>query len=385
MSIHVFRLREIKLISIPTVKFLFRNVLMNIGMSPQEPNESNVANNEQKQQLDDEVVKGDILLEAEKRYNDDRLLEAARLLHDYENDESLNEVHRDILEKARDCEEFLCEIKMDIVGDEHKEKQEKAAKKSDDDCYGRWVKQITTSCSGRTTDIYYMLDKETKTQLSLRVDTPIEKSLLVPLLSVLNECELYPTWLPSWSIPRMGIRKVTKLSQKGRVSQIIIVTVDVPWPLQTREVVISAVGVDDIDDHGEIVVRLHSLHTGEENGLVPPPDKRDDVIRIDFNGGFVFRKHVVKDDDTPTNGDDEDLIMTSFQSSIDSKLNTLPKPLLNFVLRQAFGMMWSMLLRVAEEVRDGKRPEHAKAIADKRDVLYNWVDERVGLMLETKS
>jgi len=358
-------------------------------MSPQEPikDSSIVAENEQKQQLDGNdngavVEKGDILLEAEKRYDDDRLLEAARLLRDHENDETvtLDEVHRAILEKARDCEEFLKEIKSDIVGDD----QEKAV--SEDDFYGRWNRQTTTSCSGRTTNIYYMLDKETKTQLSLRVDTPIEKSLLIPLLSVLNESELYPTWLPSWKVPRMGIRKVQKLSQKGRVSQIIVVTVDVPWPLQTREVVISAVGVDDIDDRGEIVVRLHSLHTGDENGLVPPPDEKDGVIRIDFDGGFVFRKHVVNDDDdnVEIHASTEDLIMTSFQSSIDSKLNTLPKPLLNFVLRQAFGMMWSMLLRVAEEVRDGKRPEHAKAISAKREVLYDWVDERVGLMLEMK-
>eukprot|EP00816_Leptocylindrus_hargravesii_P004794 CAMPEP_0196825804 /NCGR_PEP_ID=MMETSP1362-20130617/93265_1 /TAXON_ID=163516 /ORGANISM="Leptocylindrus danicus, Strain CCMP1856" /LENGTH=364 /DNA_ID=CAMNT_0042206295 /DNA_START=4875 /DNA_END=5969 /DNA_ORIENTATION=- len=364
-------------------------------MSPQEPNESNVAENEQKQQLDGNGVvlqKGDIFLEAQKRYDDDRLLEAARLLRGHENDETtttLNEVHRAILEKARDCEEFLKEIKSDIVGDDGHRANDQEKAVSEDDFYGRWNKQTTTSCSGRMTNIYYMLDKETKTQLSLRVDTPIEKSLLIPLLSVLNESELYPTWLPSWKVPRMGIRKVRKLSQKGRVSQIIVVTVDVPWPLQTREVVISAVGVDDIDDRGEIVVRLHSLHTGDENGLVPPPDENDDVIRIDFDGGFVFRKHVVNDDDNDGiggdfDGDGEDLIMTSFQSSIDSKLNTLPKPLLNFVLRQAFGMMWSMLLRVAEEVRDGKRPEHAKAIAAKREVLYDWVDERVGLMLEMK-
>jgi hypothetical protein len=41
-----------------------------------------------------------------------------------------------------------------------------------------------------------------------------------------------------------------------------------------------------------------------------------------------------------------------------------------------------MLLGVAEEIRDGKRPLHAEAIHKKRKHLYDWVDERIATMLD---
>ena len=39
--------------------------------------------------------------------------------------------------------------------------------------------------------------------------------------------------------------------------------------------------------------------------------------------------------------------------------------------------MWAMFLKVAEEIREGSRPEHAQAIAAKREEIYDWVDKRI--------
>lgn len=343
-----------------------------------------------------------ILLNAEKLYNDDKLLQAARLLYplieDRHRSGSFNKVHLDILEKAQDCENFMTDIKSKRARDE--ESTETETGEHDGAKFGRWIKQSTTKCRDRKTDIHYMLDEETQSQLSLRVDTAVEKSLLIPLLSVLNESELYTTWLPSWSIPRMGIRACDKLSQTGRVSQVTVLTIDVPWPLQTREAVINAVGVDDIDERGEIVVRLKCLDTdADEDGVVfSALNNKEEVVQVGFEGGFVFRKYdmniadgceeeAADDDSSCTGGNDDekeedDLIMVSYQSITDAKLKHIPTPLLNFVLRTVVEMMWSNLLHVAEEVRDGARPLHAKLISDKREVLYDWLEQRVNTMLE---
>jgi len=332
-----------------------------------------------------------ILLNAEALYNDDKLLQAARILRplfEQHQTSSFAKVHRDIFEKAQDCEKFITEIKS--RRNEENDAELSGDQGNDNGHFGRWMKQSTTKCRDRRTDIHYMLDEETQSQLSLRVDTPIEKSLFIPLLSVLNESELYTTWLPSWSLPRMGVRACDKLCQTGRVSQVTALTIDLPWPLQTREAIISAIGVDDIAELGEIVVRIKCI---DDDGLVRPHEmakEKNEVVRVDFEGGFVFRKcestggcndveGLYNDESEAEN--EEDLIMVSYQSKTDAKLSHIPESLLNFVLRNAVEMTWDNLLHVAEEVRDGARPLHAGKILDKHEVLYGWLEKRVDAML----
>ena len=66
---------------------------------------------------------------------------------------------------------------------------------------------------------------------------------------------------------------------------------------------------------------------------------------------------------------------------VDSKVSYIPLGLINFVTRTVLGTMWSALLSVAEEVRDGKRPLHQEMIDEKQE-LYDWVNARVGVMIE---
>ena len=130
--------------------------------------------------------------------------------------------------------------------------------------------------------------------------------MLVPFLSVLNESELYASWLPNWSVPRFRVRRSEKLAQRGRVSQVVLVTVDLPWPFSAREVVLDACGVDDIDATGDICVLVRALGEDANGGagddatritrlekegtdasttfVVPSVDEAD-TVRIGFEGG----------------------------------------------------------------------------------------------------
>jgi len=161
----------------------------------------------------------------------------------------------------------------------------------------------------RDVSVYYRTDKKTGSKLNARVESPIEAEMLVPFLSVLNESELYASWLPNWSVPRFRVRRSEKLAQRGRVSQVVLVTVDLPWPFSAREVVLDACGVDDIDATGDICVLVRALgedadgdagenapisHLEKEGTdasttfVVPSVDEAD-TVRIGFEGGFLFR------------------------------------------------------------------------------------------------
>jgi hypothetical protein len=99
----------------------------------------------------------------------------------------------------------------------------------DPDSDGSWKKQGEQH-GKRDVLIYYKVDD--KARLTCRIETAIEASLLVPILSVMNESELYATWIPSWTIPKLGIDYSELLEQTSRVAQIIRIGVNVPWPVR---------------------------------------------------------------------------------------------------------------------------------------------------------
>ena len=62
-----------------------------------------------------------------------------------------------------------------------------------------WTKQ-SESHGDRDFFVYYQVGKDTN-KLFCRIESSIESSLLVPLLSVFNESSLYQEWMPSWKKP----------------------------------------------------------------------------------------------------------------------------------------------------------------------------------------
>lgn len=239
-----------------------------------------------------------------------------------------------------------------------------------------------TSSSERTR-IYYRCD--TERTLSVRVETAIGRNLLVPLLSVLNESELYSSWLPRWTTPtRLGVRESTKIAQVGRCSQLVVITCDAPWPMETRQVVLDAVAFDDMFANGDIGVLLRTRDC-HEDARVPPKPTDEEVTRIDVDGAFLFRRvprdwGSVGDEDSCDIARDD--ILATFGFTVDPKLDFIPTWLLNFIVRTVIGTLWGAFIRVAEEVRDGLRPAHAEVITKKRAELYDWVEERAQRMFD---
>lgn len=287
----------------------------------------------------EETCDNAVFQRVDKLAEDDRLLEAARCLREL-GPKNLKKQHEKILKQGKMCEELIESIES--IPDD------KSWKKSKD---------------GEVT-VYYKIDPEL---ITCKIESPIDKSLLCPLLSVLNETELFDTWIPNFTVPRFKVRRSVKLQQQSRVSQLILVSLAVPWPLPGREVVVEAVGLDDIDTNGNIFVMLE----GKKNGdFIPPPEPK--TVRVKFRGGFLFRKYT------------EDVVLASLYFTYDKSQIFLPHSFLNFLLKIAFGKIFKKFIKVAEDIRDGRRPKHNHAIQMKRAELYDWIDDRVLSLVANK-
>lgn len=154
-------------------------------------------------------------------FHDDKILPAARILlqaYPGGNDEARvnSDKHSTILEHAEACERLVACLQED----------------KEDEWVGGKAKVSTVAHHGDTAIYYKIMDAAGTTttaaekvvnRLQCRLQTPISESLLVPIISVLNESQLYHTWIPSWTFPvKFGVRRVEKLKQVGRCSQVII-------------------------------------------------------------------------------------------------------------------------------------------------------------------
>jgi len=230
--------------------------------------------------------------------------------------------------------------------------------------------------------VYYRHTEEN--QLECRLDSVIESSLLIPMISVFNESDLFETWMPSFKYPiKMGVESSVKLKEEGRGNQIIRVTANMPWPYKRRECTQHAVAVDVIIDQGAIAIHVLT-ETSKDNPDVP--ESAPGVVRIDLSMDMIIRgcplDHPLlkksKDHQYP---EGEELILISMTNWVDPHISGVHPSIINYVSRTVFGRMWCALLSVAEEVRDGKRMKHMEAIRQ-NPVLYEWIRQRVDAMME---
>jgi hypothetical protein len=331
-----------------------------------QPGEEVTAHKLQEEKKDEEGTVTDLLAKAEELYEDEKLFEASRILKTIDPSQ-LNEKHNTIIVNSKRGERTVKDLKCSVDGDNN-----------------GWVMHGVSKGEFPTLTAHKLEKGGGKDmKLKARCETPIDRSMLSPIISVLNETELYQTWLPSWTVPKFRVKKCEKLSQRGRCSQIIILTFEVPWPIANREVVLCADGFEDIDENGDIAIIIQSLDTGDEDGLVPPPDSNS-TVRIDVDGGFLFRKcpedHPALLNDEKDGSEDSKVLVT-FAASMNPKMKLLPQSFLNFLVKVAFGFAWNILLKIARDVRDGKREDHQKAIAEKRESLYDWVEVKLKQLL----
>jgi hypothetical protein len=244
---------------------------------------------------------------------------------------------------------------------------------------GDWLKQGETHGRYDFTVYYKIADGG---RLTCRVESPIPVSLLVPILSVLNESDLYQTWIPSWKRPfRMGVRESRNIFQDTRGHQVIQVHCDVPWPMAPREALFDVQAVDDIDENGFIIAKMTSIDDSTARNLPDSfhvPDVADGMERCDFDGAVLFRccpidhlNYASMKEKFPN----EELLLLQFLVYFDARMAFVPHSLINFVTRTAMGIIWNQLMTIAEQVQNGARKEHKDAIS-KKAAFYQWVDDR---------
>ena len=186
--------------------------------------------------MDDEGL----IAEAEKLASEERLFGAARLLRMVKDTEILSEKHHEILGWEQTIQASM-----------------KILLESPDKEGSTWTKQSENQ-GERNFLVYYQVDAATN-QLFCRIESAIEGSLLVPILSVFNESDLYETWMPYWKRPvTLGCRETKMLKEASRGNQIIQVTVDMPFGFSTRETVFHTIAVDAIEEEGAIAIEVVS-------------------------------------------------------------------------------------------------------------------------------
>jgi hypothetical protein len=160
-----------------------------------------------------------ILQEALRLYEDDKVLYAARLLQSI-NSKYFEAIHHHIIHEGAIFQQLL----EQSSSHHHKHCTRSLGGSSPKD--NEWIKQGERHGKYNFC-IYYKISKEN--HLTCRIETPIAPDMLVPLLSVLvrlivhsvkliklisdspglfqNESELYQTWIPQYKVPKFEVTK----------------------------------------------------------------------------------------------------------------------------------------------------------------------------------
>ena len=328
----------------------------------------------------------ELLKQAKTHYNEEQLLASARLLRKVKDRALLGRRKEEdppdfqnILDNAKIIEQAVDDLLSDPF------------------THGGWKINHNHNASYNTT-IYHKIVKQEAglfgdniPTFTCRVETPVSSDLLIPLLSVLNESSLYDTWIPSWKKPfQLGISKSEQLFKASRGHQIIRTQLNLPWPLKAKEVLMDVTAVDDIDSQGFIIAKLRTLK--DATSTIPKgftiPELPKNVVRTDFDGALLFRpcpKDHPNYESTRFNYPEEHLILLQYTISL--PLSGLPpflKGLVDFITEKVIIRVWNMLLRVAEEVRDGKRSDHLQAIEEKSE-SYDWMHHRCQILLHGRN
>ncbi|GKY96051.1 hypothetical protein MPSEU_000565300 [Mayamaea pseudoterrestris] len=323
-----------------------------------------------------------LLRDAKEHLSYQRYLHAARSFAKVSDPQLLNKKDMKCIEMAQEIQEVLDELLEPPLDDENHA------------AHG-WIKQEETHSDKFDSQIFYRVDRDHKKKSSAifcRIESPIDDDMLVPLMAVLNESDFYSTWMPNYEKPiRLKVQSSQKLREMDRGNQLIAVRVDMPFPFSCRECIMHAFSVDDIDDSRSIIIKVKSVNTDpgvdlddSYCGSKVSPQVDKGVIRVDFEAGFLIRKcppsHVLL---TKAKHKYTNPLLISVTQCADAHVGMVPMSMINFFTKSVVGKMWQSLLTVAQEIRDGKRPEHAKAVEAKGE-LYDWVKQRVHVLVQNE-
>mmetsp|Transcript_610 Transcript_610/g.957 ORF Transcript_610/g.957 Transcript_610/m.957 type:complete len:366 (-) Transcript_610:163-1260(-) len=318
-----------------------------------------------------------LLAEATKLAEEEKILAAGRVLSKVKDTQELSESHRKIAEYADDCEKSIADLRIDPIGGGWKYHGKTAGSFKEETKDGVSVKGLFLPST-----VYYKVGE--KCQLDIRIETPIAESLLIPLLSVLNETELFTEWIPSWKTPRIGFRSVEDLQKRGLASRIIRIVTDTPWPLTARELFLDILAIDDIDQGGFCGIKLRSLKKDHDEPGIPAPNP--EFTPVKFDGIFLFEacspNHPsLEDAQEMVDAIGESMILLTFKMCTKPNISVIPQDLINFVIKTVLGRVWVKFLTVAQRVKDGDMSKHEDAIQTNRE-FYDWMEGRIQQMLK---
>lgn len=237
----------------------------------------------------------------------------------------------------------------------------------------------------RNTLVYYRV-KHPENIIASRLETPIECSLLCPLLSVFNESSLFHTWMPHWDFPKLGLSESNLIKEMGRGHQVVQVCIDTPYPFANRECYLHAYAVDciDEDDLNAIYVKIHSYDTGSHHEI-DIPEVPAGYRRAAFDAALLIRPcppdHPSLIDSKCNYPEGEKLLLVTMMLEADGRVANVPLSIINFITRSVLWKQWAVLLQIAEEVKSGTRVSHQSMINEKQE-LYGWIEQRVKIMLD---
>lgn len=295
---------------------------------------------------------------AKKLAGEERLLDAYRELKKVD-EADLTDEEKETVKLAESCQEFMDLIRAEVNPE--------------------WTNLGESKKHNRYQTMAYNLDFQ-PVKVDMTIESHIEESLVVPLVAALNEVDLYPQWLPNWGTPKFRVVRAESLKKSGKFNQVF--TVRTEAPLATIEFYVNATVIDDSETSKEFVVNLEALEPGAMDGLVPA--KLDDVNRIALSGGMLFRKCPEEMAERAKalrakskKAKEEEIVLVTFTVVYSNKDKFLKqgfiiKKMSHFVLKVVIGAIWSRVLGVAEEIRDGKRPEFDKVFEEKKE-SYDWV------------
>eukprot|EP01136_Pigoraptor_vietnamica_P030752 Opistho-1_new@90404 len=189
---------------------------------------------------------------------------------------------------------------------------------------------------------------------------------LFNMMVVANELDLIKTWFPRYSFPmKLGLAEATCLARFGRMSELIYVLADVPFPFSNRDLALEVDAEDDLD-HQSFNLVINTVESSTEATIPPCPEG---VVRIECKGGaqFTFRE--------PNK--------TAFKLlwELDPKIAVVPAWLMNFITMKVVKYGLYKFQDVALGIAG---TEFEKRINDNKE-LYDGIRERLAKMLPEES
>jgi len=297
--------------------------------------------------LNNEFSDVELLRMAEAYEKEEKLVAAARLLRRVRNLAIMNRSHRLILQRGDALASVIDEHKIPTTTP------------------NGWKMQSIHNGRFDAATYYKMVGSE----LSMRVESPMPRSLIVSMFAVLQQIEMWDTWMPFFNYPvKMGICDVQKYEKFGRFNLLFGAKMCLPL-LGDRRLRVEFTISDCIAEDGVVVCKSRSVGEGGDNqyfGDLPPKNSE----QIYFDMSITIRKcppgHPALKKSRLHN--EEELFLVTKTAFI--------QPSINIFTKTFCGPVFLTLLRIADEVRNGKRPKYTEAMKQEK-YNFDWIEQHL--------